>query len=327
MTVNRMLRSMAAASRRSERESMRRQREHEKQEKQFTKLQAIEDVAFEVEEFENRVALLKSMHQDCSETWNWQKIRDSEPPEKPIKRNDNETFAIQSMDNYKPSIGDKLFRKVEKKKLALADEVEKAKDTDEVIYKENNKKYESEFNEWNDVKGLASRIINSDIAAYKEAIEQVNPFNEINEIGSSIEFKILSKEIMDVTLNVNSSETIPSEEKTQLKSGKLSVKQMPKSKFYELYQDYVCSCVLRVAREIVSLLPIEKVLVTAVAELLNKKTGYLETQPILSVQIPKITLNKLNFANIDPSDAMSNFKHNMSFKKTVGFDAVEKMTL
>ena len=82
---------------------------------------------------------------------------------------------------------------------------------------------------------------------------------------------------------------------------------MPKTKFYELYQDHVCSCVLRVGRELVALLPVEMVLVTAMGRLLNKKTGHIEEQPILSVLMPRKTLDSLNFDLIDPSDSMDNF--------------------
>ena len=100
---------------------------------------------------------------------------------------------------------------------------------------------------------------------------------------------------------------------------------MPKSRFYELYQDYVCGCVLRVARELFALLPIEMVIVTAVGNLLNTQTGHLEEQPILSVAIPRKTLVELNFGALDPSDSMNKFVHQMDFKKTKGFSAVESI--
>jgi hypothetical protein len=327
MTLNSALRSMAAAARRAERESIRRQREYARQMKQFAKQQEIECATLEVEEYENRVTLLKSMHQDCSDTWNWKKVNDSPAPEKPTKQNKYERIAVENLNKYEPSIFDKLFRKVDKKISAFKEQITISKNKDEVEYKNNLIKYEAEYKEWTEIRGLSTKILAGDITAYKEAIEQVSPFSEISEIGSSIEFKISNRDLINITFNVNTSEVIPSEEKTQLKSGKLSVKEMSKAKFYELYQDYVCSCVLRVAREIFALLPLEKAIITAVAELLNTKTGYLETQPILSVLIPKATLERLNFNSIDPSDSMRNFKCNMSFKKNAGFDIVDKIIL
>lgn len=110
-----------------------------------------------------------------------------------------------------------------------------------------------------------------------------------------------------------------------MKSGKLSVKQMPKGKFYELYQDHICSCVLRIARELFALLPIEMVLVNCLGNLLSSQTGYMEEKSILSVAIPRKTLEGLNFEMLDPSDSMSNFIHRMAFKRTTGFGGVESL--
>ena len=98
---------------------------------------------------------------------------------------------------------------------------------------------------------------------------------------------------------------------------------MPKTRFYELYQDYVCGCVLRVARELFALLPIETSIITAVTPLLNSKTGHMEDQEILSAVIPRKTTEVLDFRYLDPSDSLENFVHNMNFRKTKGFAAVK----
>ena len=130
---------------------------------------------------------------------------------------------------------------------------------------------------------------------------------------------------MEVSIHVHGVDIVPRKQKSLLKNGKLSVKQMPKGKFYEIYQDYVCSCVLRVANEIFSGIPDEKVIVTAMDEILNTTTGHLEKSPILSVCVSRNTLRKLNLDSIDPSDSMRNFAHNMSFKKTSGFEKVSRI--
>lgn len=325
MTVNSILRSMAASARRAERESLRRQREYQKHLVQQAKFQAIEEAELEVEEYENRIELLKSMHTDCSDSWDWQKMKESTPPPSPIKKSVYENLAIERLKNFKPSLTDKLFNRSEMKRSALGEEVELGKEKDEDAYQKELEIYKKQFIEWEETRELASKILNGDTSAYLNAIEQIEPLSEISEIGSSVNIEIINESEIDITLQVNSSETIPSEIKSQLKNGKLSIKEMPKAKFNELYQDYVCSCVLRVAREMFALLPIKKVYITAVAELLNSKTGHIENLPILSVLIPRETLIKLNFSMIDPSDSMKNFVHNMKFKKTSGFEVVDKL--
>jgi hypothetical protein len=56
---------------------------------------------------------------------------------------------------------------------------------------------------------------------------------------------------------------------------------------------------------------------------MNTQTGMPEDVIVLSVLFERDILNGLNFDNIDPSDAMNNFWHNMKFMKTAGFKPVE----
>lgn len=89
--------------------------------------------------------------------------------------------------------------------------------------------------------------------------------------------------VLEAKLAIHGSHAIPSEIKSLLKSGKLSTKAMPGGRFNELHQDYVCSCALRIGRELLAILPDELVIVTAMDNVLNSSTGHMEDQPILSV--------------------------------------------
>jgi len=124
-------------------------------------------------------------------------------------------------------------------------------------------------------------------------------------------------------LHVHGAAVIPREICSLLKSGRLSTKEMPKSRFNALYQDHVCSAVLRVACELFAVLPARAAIVTAVDELLNTATGHLEESSILSVAIPRETVEQLDLERIDPSDSMCNFIHRMKFTKVRGFEAIE----
>ena len=321
------LRSMEASARRAEREAIRHRRELERRQKEIEKMQELQRAAYEVDVFNNEIAMLKTMHQDCGEPWKWLEVKNLPFPEKPEKSNQNERTAQSNFDNYKPGFFDKLLKKTDKKIAALADKVKKAKIEDESIYQNALEEFEKEKTEWLEYNQMATGILKGDREAYIKAINTINPLREITNIGSSIDLKILDSTKGMVRLGVNSDEVIPNQTKSLLTSGKLSVKQMPKGEFNELYQDYVCSCVLRVAREIFALLPLEELIINALGNLLNTSTGYVEEQPILSVKIIRRTLNQLNFSMIDPSDSMRNFIHNMSFSRNSGFKAVTKLEI
>jgi len=319
------LRSMQAAQRRAEREAQRRRRELERQRKQLEKMQELERAAYEFQVHENYIALLLSVHKECSGAWDWEAIESSEPPDKPPKSYAHEESAQVRLEGFKPGVFDKLLKRREAKRDELVKALEEAKRADEAEYQEALQAHEQEYADWESTCKLAGRILAGDPKAYLDAIRQTDPFSDISELGSSIEFRVEDRHFVEATLHVNGDEVIPSEAKSLLKSGKLSVKPMPKGRFYELYQDYVCGCVLRVARELFALVPIEMVIVNAMISLLNTQTGYMEEKPVLSVAIPRKTIDGLNIDMLDPSDSMNNFVHRMAFKKTKGFGAVEAL--
>jgi hypothetical protein len=286
-------------------------------------MQQLERAAYEVEVHENYVDLLLSVHKECSDPWNWEAIKSAAPPTEPKRTDTLEKLAQAALDRFKPGFLDKILGRVDSKRDELAEAVEKARETDEREYQESLKAHEQEYADWEATCELASQVLSGDQGAYLDAIRQTNPFSDIAELGSFVKFQVHGRSLVEAVLHVQGEDVIPSEVKTLLKSGKLSVKQMPKSKFYALYQDYVCGCVLRIARELFALLPVKMVIVNAVGQLLNTQTGYMEVKPVLSVAIPRETLKDLNLEMIDPSDSMGNFVHHMTFSKTRGFQAVE----
>ena len=151
----------------------------------------------------------------------------------------------------------------------------------------------------------------------------MSDLSEIAELGESLIFTPLSPTRARVRLRASSKEVIPEFTRSLLASGKLSEKKMPVGRGWDLYQDHVCSAAIRVARDTYGLLPLEMVFVEVENDLLDTSTGHLEPSVILSVAIPRTTLDRLNLSTIDPSDALDNFVHRMMFRKTKGFAPVE----
>ncbi|WP_428739082.1 hypothetical protein [Sulfurimonas sp.] len=319
------VRSIGAAVRAAERDAKRRQRELEKRQKQYERMQELEQAAYEVEVYENHIEIIQSLHKECSVPIQWKELSIQKEPIQPEKTDTYEHNARHKADNYKPGFIDRLFQREEKVRQKLKTNIEVAINQDTLKYNENFSKWKKDFEEWEKTTSLAKSLLNGHSQAKLEVIEDLDPFSEISNLGSSLEISIGDTGIVEATINVHGKEIIPNEIKGLLQSGKLSVKKMPQGKFNELYQDYVCSSILRVANELFSILPDDLVIITAVDELLNTQTGHLEESPILSACISRSTLQSLNLEAIDPSDSMTNFVHNMSFKKTKGFDIVSRV--
>lgn len=173
---------------------------------------------------------------------------------------------------------------------------------------------------------LQTRVLEGDIDAYYEVIEAVEPFAELVEFGSQFELGTENPKLMVAEFNIKEEDVIPDTMVTLTEAGNVSEKKMTKTAYYEMLQDYVCSVMIRIARDMFALLPVDKVIVHAVDNALNTATGNREEVTYVSVIFDRATFNKINLDAIDPSDALSNFEYNMKFGKTTGFKPVVKLT-
>lgn len=306
------LRSIEAASRRAAKNA-------ERQAKAQQKLAEIESAANAVNAFNEYIEKITKLHVTQPTQVNWQTHLAAPEPVEPEKTSPREAIAKSNIERYTPSFLTKLFKLENSKRQKLQHLLENAIADDDAEFSSSIQTYKKRHEEWLKLKTTAQKISNGDGEAFLSAIQQVNTFKDVTEIGYSITFRISENNGFYVDLNVGGKEVIPTEKYTQLQSGRLSVKQMPKGDFIELYQDYVCSCILRVAVEIFAILPLKAAVITALDEMINPQTGLLELQALVSAYIPRETIEKINLANVDPSRAMENFLHTMDFKKSRGF--------
>ena len=294
---------MEAAQRREQREAQKRYRELERRAKEQAKLSALEQARLEVETHENQLELLLSVHKEQGEVWDWTSLAVALPPPSPRKSSCHESKARQWAAVSPP-----------KKRQAAEAAIEQARFQDEQVYENAKQTYTEELAEWEALNVLAPRILAGESKAYNRALVEFSPFAEISDLGSSINFTVHTPKLIECVLKLNGSQAIPSDTKILTASGKVSVKPMPKGRFHEVYQDYLSGCVLRVAREVFALLPVETMLLTAVTGALDSRTGQTVEQPVLSVAIPRATVARLDFDRLDPSDSMENFLHRGDLK-------------
>ncbi|MBF5039513.1 hypothetical protein INP77_08425 [Methylophilus sp. 13] len=321
------VRSINAAYRAAERDSKRRHRELQRQEKEYAKMQLLDQAVYDVDAYENHLERFLSIHKESISPINWIGIKNQSEPKKPPLSSEHEDAAKQKEAAYKPSWIDRLFGLEKRKRTKLASEIKQAIEQDVSANNQAELEWMNAHAEWAADIALAEGILKDDAQAKLDAIRQIDPFSELTELGSELKFSIDETGLLECELMAHGKSVIPDEIKSLLSSGKLSVKKMPITKFYELYQDYVCGCALRIANELFSILQEDKVVITVIDTLLNTSNGHLEEKPILSVLIPRVTMSKLNMVTVDPSDSMSNFIHNMSFNKKTGFSAVSKVNL
>lgn len=267
-----------------------------------------------VEEYNRVVTELKSVHKNCDDVMDWQQIVALAPPFAKDQPGPEEQAAAAKLEQYKPSFFDKLLSKDDDRVEDLEQAVAAARQQDEQTYAD-----------WEAMHTIAQRVLDGDKQAYLEVIADLNPLDDLLEYGSGFEFAIERSGILEVEFIVVSDQVLPTEKLGITKTGRLSRRKMPISKYNELFQDYVCSSTIRIARDLMAILPLDYVLVHATDGILNTATGHQEQLTLLSVRFDRRTLSGLNFDLVDPSDAITNFKHQMDFTKTKGFQPVFKI--
>lgn len=313
------IRRREAEVRRSERETRKRHKELERRIKERAKLSALEQARLDVEAHENALEVLLSVHKEQSAPIEWAKFATGLPPHPPVRLGRHEFAAV-----LRHGIAE-LEKAAEIGNAAA----EQARVLDEREYQAAIESYDSELAEWERMRGLAKRVLAGDSGAYSEAISEFSSLGELAHLGSSVHITVQSPKLMECVLIVNGREAIPPEVKSLTAAGKLSVKAMPKPRFHQIYQDYVCGCVLRLAREVLALLPVDHVLVTASVKATDARTGRPADLPVLSAAMSRGVIERLDFERLDPSDSMENFPHRGDVKasrKGGGFIGIVPLT-
>jgi hypothetical protein len=317
------LRTLGAIAREAERNAQRRQREHQKYLNAVSKAEQAEYAAQAVRAHQDHLKRLVSIHKiSSSPTLDWSEDATAPAPTKPVESHSRTAQARQRLESYRPSWIARLLRFDRVRERAFNAALVAASASDATDNRKNQEEFENNVRQHHEQRQLAERVLAFDHAAILEVIKTLSPFATISELGSSVSFEVRGQGWIAAEIDVHSENVIPSESLTLLQSGRASTKKMPRGEYFRLYQDYVCSAVLRMARELFAVLPLEGAIVTAKDEILNPQTGHVDLQPILSVCIPRRTFEKLDLDRVDPSDSMRNFVCNMDFKPTVGLRPV-----
>jgi hypothetical protein len=313
------LRSINAATRQMEREAERRHRQRQKE-------LATAEAADAVDDWEEHIKGLKSLHCRVPKAIDWNFLAKMPPIPEPRPDISRTKVARDRLDNFSPNWRDR-FRPggSERRKKSLIQALENSKNLDREQHQVKIEKYLHERNEKEAERAFAEKVINRDPKSLLSVINEKSSLASVAGIGENIDFRIYDSGELHAILASHGDDLVPDFRRKQLASGRLTESKMPRGEFNEIYQDYIASAAFSVAGEIFALLPINEVYVTCKCEILNSKNGHLELTPILSVRFVRQTFERLNMQQIDPSDALGNFSHNMEFKRTSGFSPIEPL--
>lgn len=156
---------------------------------------------------------------------------------------------------------------------------------------------------WEYCHSKAYDVLNGNIDTYLQIIQDVGPLDDLLDYGFGFECGTDDPNIMFVEFETKQEEIMPSKSSMEI------------TEYNVLLQDYICSCSIRVARDIFALLPVSHVIVHAVSD----------GDTVLSVDFERRIFTKMKFQGSDASDLVEEFKCNMSFDRQTGFQPVKQL--
>lgn len=295
---------LEAALRRETRAALRRQKELQRQQRELAKASELDHARLAVEAYENDVEVLLSVHKECAPNRDWDQMAAALEPFPPRKSRTCEFEARQ-----RAAIAPHCQRELAERSIVEAIAADEAQHAAELSG------YQEFVNEQRRLARLAKRVVRGDLEAWSEAIRDLDPYSEISQMGSAVEFLVHSTSLMECWVQVRGEAVIPNESKQLTSTGKLSVKQVPRARFHELYQDHICSCLIRVVRESFALLPVRTILVHGVLDSATGDQGSNRSKStVLSAVVHREGVNSWDVDNLDPSDTLEACQHRGDFK-------------
>jgi hypothetical protein len=301
-------RARLAEAWRSERESIHR-RERLLAQRPFA-LGELARAQHSVKTFDNYLELVLTMHKDAWSKWNWSAVLGSKPPPRVTEL---EFDALTSLVAYRQprfsQIPDAIVDMRPCKSPIPDDDHED--DADHLL----------KVAEWEWFKHVARGVIEGDIEAYAAALDCLSPFAEFEMLGSFVQIETRASWYLEALVTVRDPEIIPREEVSMSGKGRLQSRPMPLHHYWALYQEHLCSAALRVARELLAILPIRTAFVNmAKSGVAGPADRDLHT--VVSVAFERDRLEALPFETLHPVEAVMSFRHEMKFHPRRGLSPV-----
>ncbi|WEG15108.1 DUF4236 domain-containing protein [Alkalihalophilus pseudofirmus] len=264
-----------------------------------------------VEEYEQHIKALQHLHLRVSEPINWKEKASEAPPFSIGEMGPHETDARRDVEQYKPSFFSRLLKKEAKERAGLEEKVDQA-----VLEDKGN--YASWLNRVNKAQTLAS----GGVEMYQELLAETDLFIAANEYGAVVELVPIDRSEVLLKVLVND-DVIPDETFSLTKTGKLSRKAQTKTNYYHLYQQFICSLLLKAARDCLHALPDVTTVHCHVEERrIDPTDGHHKDIRLIEVTFTRALMASKRFEHIDAQAAVAGYDPAWKFLKTKGFQPI-----
>jgi hypothetical protein len=322
-TVGQVIRAIEKNARAAQRETERERRDAERAAVAHYKSATKFHAAAGVHDYERYVYTLVRYHHGCAGFIDWHGLLNVPSPAPPVPQGYMERAALEALQDYKPTLLDRLLNRDRAHRAALEQGISNARLSDQRILEEAQRHHEAHVHDWLEQRNLAQRIIARDISVYPAVLESCAILTTFQPLGAQINITAVEADLVGLMVMAPFSDIVPKEVQKLTSTGKASTKNMPAGQYWALVQDHICSCAIRLACDIFNILPVDRAIINLGEGKINSATGHYQGTTIVAAHMTRSAMTRINLRGIDPSDSMTNFNVRMAFHKTKGFSAVE----
>jgi hypothetical protein len=281
--------------------------------------------AGEVRRFENYLALLTTVHIDCGPARDWKVVVMAAPPSEPVwvESESREAIARSALASDRPGFFERLLGAHTGVIARLEAAVHEARAADRDERERALAAHREAFEAWSTQTRLAQGVLGLELNACRAALEQAGAFDELPMLGAIVGLVAIEQPHATLVHRIEDPDVVPRRQVDLAANGKLATRDMAAAFRDALFKEHVCSCTLRIAREVFAALPVA--IVSVHAELSRRDAGGDQPPPaaILGVQFERAAFGRLSFDAIQPAAAIASFPHRMSFHGAGGREAIE----
>jgi ribosomal 50S subunit-associated protein YjgA (DUF615 family) len=259
-------------------------------------------------------------------TPDWHSFAAEPHPKLPVKEATHQLEAEYNLNAYVPKWIDYLTWQHRKKITDLSDRIAAARLEDDLVYNAKLKQFRNDVSDWKQVQSITKGMTERDPETYQYALDFFNPFAAILCAGLQIKCECYREHLI-VQIQLDAGKVIPAFTLSKTAKGKLLNTDMPANDYNQLLKDFVCGCVLRVARETLAILPVDFVIVNVDAQLMNKVQSSTAHRSILSVRYNRKDFVKQYVQKAMPVISIANIPHRIAYSDQEGFLPVEVLTV
>lgn len=253
---------------------------------------------YEVESYNLYLKVVQTFHQSVSGA-NYHVLEDLVEPSEPQNIRRYEFEHRKNIENFKPSLFEKVFRKHDSRMEQLVEALPRAIEADEKQYMRAIGIYAADKEIYTELIECMKGIMKHDFYAYEYWLEKSHPFEELEKYQIDVEY-VQSGDDLELFIKHNHRNIVPMIEKS-LVDNQVVAKPMNEKNRREILKHVITSVSVRCAREIFEALPINRAKI--------KSYVFYEEEPVLAVVYTKELFERLDFSCEDPKEIIELFNY------------------